>query len=97
MDAVGRSVHALLYGICMSSKNMQQRCKVQARRPARLQKFRSGRAFCGARTNGAVLILGTGEAITLYYVLAAGLCAVLRAKIRAGLDAGPARFGAAPV
>ena len=36
-------------------------------------KFRPGRAFCGARTKGAGLMPGLGEAITIYYALAAGL------------------------
>ena len=40
-------------------------------------KFRPGRAFCGARTKSAGLMPGSGEAITMYYALAAGLRAVL--------------------
>ena len=41
-------------------------------------KFRPGRAFCGARTTSAGLLLGSREAILIYYALAAGLRAVLK-------------------
>ena len=40
-------------------------------------KFRPGRAFCGAQTKSAGLMPGSGEAITMYYALAAGLRAVI--------------------
>ena len=40
-------------------------------------KFRPGRAFCEARTTNAGLMPGSGEAITMYYSLAAGHRAVL--------------------
>ena len=40
-------------------------------------KFRPGQAFRGAQTNSAGLMPGSGEAITMYYALAAGLRAVL--------------------
>ena len=40
-------------------------------------KFRPGRAFCGARDKGAGLMPGSGEAIAMYYALAAGLRAEL--------------------
>ena len=38
---------------------------------------RPGRAFCGARNEGAGLMKSSGEAITMYFALAAGLRAVL--------------------
>ena len=40
-------------------------------------KFEPGQAFCGTRTTSAGLMLGSGEAIIIYYALAAGLRAVL--------------------
>ena len=40
-------------------------------------KFRPGQAFCGTRTESAGLMLGSGVVITMYYVLASGLRAVL--------------------
>ena len=39
-------------------------------------KFRPGRAFCGARIKSAGLMPGSGEAITVYYALVAGLRAM---------------------
>ena len=47
-------------------------------------KFGPGRAFCGARTTNAGLMLGSRKTITMYYALTAGLRAVLE-------DAGRAR------
>ena len=40
-------------------------------------KFRPALAFCGVRIKSAGLMPGSGEAITMYYVLGAGLRAVL--------------------
>ena len=40
-------------------------------------KFSPGRTFCGARITSAGLMPGSGEAITKYYALAAGLRTVL--------------------
>ena len=40
-------------------------------------KFRPGWAFCGTRIKVAGLMLASGEAITMYYILAAGLHVVL--------------------
>ena len=40
-------------------------------------KFRTNRAFRRTRTKSVGLMLGSGEAITTYYALAAGLCVVL--------------------
>ena len=40
-------------------------------------KFRPGRAFCGTRTKSAGLMLVAGLAITVYYVMAACLRAML--------------------
>ena len=51
--------------------------KVQALAERPGSKFRPGRAFCGARTKSAGLMLGSGAVIIMYYVLAAGLRAVL--------------------
>ena len=58
-----RSIHQPVKGCAIS------RCKIQARRP--------GRDFCGARTKSAGLMPGSGEAITMYCALAAGLRALL--------------------
>ena len=54
-------------------------------------KFRPGRAFCGARTKSAGLMPGLKEAITMYYALAAGLCAVFERRWP-GLVLGSADF-----
>ena len=40
-------------------------------------KFRPGWAFCGTRTNGAGLMLGSGKAMAMYCVLRARLSVVL--------------------
>ena len=40
-------------------------------------KFRPGRVFCGARTKSAGPMPGSWRAITMFYAVAAELCAVL--------------------
>ena len=57
------------------------RCKVQARR--------TGRASCETRTKSAGLMLGSGVAITLYYVLAAGHRAVLESRLLGSMLGSP--------
>ena len=49
--------------------------EVHAQRPGR-PKFQGRRGFCGAGTNGAGLMPGSGETNTVYCVLVVGLLAV---------------------
>ena len=58
-------------------------------------KIQTGPAICRARIKDAGLMPSLGEAIAMYFVLDAWLCAML-GKILGRFDAGPTRFRAIP-
>ena len=84
----------ILFEKIMLVKKNEMQNSGPAARPG--PKFRPGRAFCGAepRLSGAGLMPGSGEAITMYYAVGAGLRAVLE---RCWLGSMLNRFRAVPV